>query len=119
MPSSGGAGRHGEARHRPQILDKALTDAGKTRGTHGWQLAGAWHTAMRGDDEAILLWAIPTWEQWATVEQSLAIGKEDVLLPTSRDVIETRQRILLADAPLCPFKTGRQPSRDDRTDWVD
>jgi hypothetical protein len=108
--------RHGTAR---EFLDKALTDAGKTRGAHGWQLAGAWHTAMRGDDEAILLWAIPTWEQWATVEQSLATGKEDVLLPTSRDVIETRQRILLADAPLCPFKTGRQPSRDDRTDWVD
>ncbi|HEY6790111.1 MAG TPA: hypothetical protein VI365_22655 [Trebonia sp.] len=102
-----------------EFLDKALTDAGKTRSTHGWQLAGAWHTAMRGDDEAILLWAIPTWEQWAAVEQSLATGKEDVLLPDSRDVIETRQRILLADAPLCPFKTGRQPSRDDRTDWAD
>jgi hypothetical protein len=62
------------------------------------------------------LWAIPTWEQWAAVEQSLATGKEDVLLPDSRDAIETRQRILLADAPLCPFMTGRQPSRDDRTD---
>jgi hypothetical protein len=73
---------------------------------------------MRSDDEAILLWAIPTWEQWAAVEQEAASGT-DVLLPASRDAIETRQRILLADAPLCPFKTGRQPNRDDRTDWVD
>jgi hypothetical protein len=21
------------------------------------------------------------------------------------------------DAPLCPFRTGRQPARSDRTDW--
>ena len=107
--------RPGTAR---EFLGAALKDAGKTSPVHGWQLAGAWHTAMRGDDEAILLWAIPTWEQWAAVEQEAA-GGTDVLLPTSRDAIETRQRILLADAPLCPFRTGRQPSRDDRTDWVD
>jgi hypothetical protein len=107
--------RPGTAR---QFLDTALKDAEKTSSAHGWQLAGAWHTAMRSDDEAILLWAIPTWEQWAAVEQEAASGT-DVLLPASRDAIETRQRILLADAPLCPFKTGRQPNRDDRTDWVD
>jgi len=101
-----------------QFLDAVVTEAEKTSPAHGWQLAGAWHTAMRSDDEAILLWAIPTWEQWAAVEQSAAHGT-DVLLPASRHDILTRQRILLADAPLCPFKTGRQPNRDDRTDWVD
>jgi hypothetical protein len=26
-------------------------------------------------------------------------------------------RFLLLDAPLCPFRTGRQPSREDRTGW--
>jgi hypothetical protein len=107
--------RPGTAR---EFLDAALTDARKTSPVHGWQLAGAWHTAMRGDDEAILLWVIPTWEQWAAVEREAATGT-DVLLPASRDAIQARQRILLADAPLSPFKTGRQPSRDDRTDWVD
>lgn len=101
-----------------EFLGAALADAGKSAAAHGWQLAGAWHTAMRDDDEAILLWAIPTWEQWAAVEQSFAEA-EDVLLPHARDAIKTRQRILLADAPLCPFKTGRQPNRDDRTDWED
>ena len=107
--------RPGTAR---QFLDTALTDAEKSGSEHGWRLAGAWHTAMRSDDEAILLWAIPAWEQWAAVEQAAAQGT-DILLPTSRDAIVTRERILLADSPLCPFKTGRQPSRDDRTDWVD
>jgi hypothetical protein len=107
--------RPGTAR---QFLDAALKDAGKTGSEHGWRLAGAWHTAMRNDDEAILLWAIPAWEQWAAVEQALSSGA-DVLLPGCRDAIEARERILLADSPLCPFKTGRQPSRDDRTDWVD
>ena len=32
-----------------------------------------------------------------------------------RDVVESWQRIVLVDAPLSPFKTGRQPSRADRT----
>jgi hypothetical protein len=28
-------------------------------------------------------------------------------------------RVLLVDAPLCPFRIGRQPSRSDRVDWQD
>jgi hypothetical protein len=107
--------RPGTAR---QFLDSALTEAGKVRTGYGWQLAGAWWTALRNEDEAVLLWAIPAWESWASVEQDLAHG-QDVLLPDSRDAILGRERILLVDAPLCPFRTGRQPSRDDRTDWVD
>ena len=78
---------------------------------------GAWWTAMRSDDEAVLLWAIPTWESWASAEQDLAHGLE--VLPTGGAAVLSRERILLAAAPLCPFRTGRQPSRDDRTDWVD
>jgi len=108
--------RPGTAR---EFLDAALADAAATAAIHGWQLTGAWHTAMRGDDEAILLWTIPTWEQWAAVEHQLAAGPQDVLLPGSRDAILSRHRILLADSPLCPFRTGRQPNRADRTDWVD
>ncbi|MBA9005435.1 acyl-CoA synthetase (AMP-forming)/AMP-acid ligase II [Actinomadura cellulosilytica] len=29
------------------------------------------------------------------------------------------ERILLVDSPLCPFRTHRQPGRDDRIDWED
>ena len=107
--------RRGTAR---QFLDAALTEAGKVRTAYGWQLAGAWWTALRNEDEAVLLWAIPTWESWAGAEQDLARG-QDVLLPDSRDFILGRERILLVDSPLSPFRTGRQPSRADRTDWVD
>jgi hypothetical protein len=107
--------RPGTAR---QFLDDAVAQADKAKSAYGWQLAGAWHTAMRNDDEVILLWAIPTWEAWSAVEHDAARGTEP-LLPASRDAIVDRHRILLADAPLSPFKTGRQPNRDDRTDWVD
>ena len=104
------------------FLDDALRQASKARDSYGWELAGAWRTAMRGDDEAVLLWAIPDWESWARVEQDLADdtgGGRDVLLGDAARAIETRQRILLVDSPLCPFRTGRQPSREDRTDWTD
>jgi hypothetical protein len=107
--------RPGTARH---FLESVLAGADRVRAAYGWQLAGAWWTAMRDENEAILLWAIPTWESWAGAEHDLAGGK-DVLPPGTRDAFLSRQRILLAAAPLCPFRTGRQPSRDDRTDWED
>jgi len=105
--------RPGTAR---RFLDSALAGAGKVRSGYGWNLVGAWRTAMRGDDEAVLLWAIPAWESWASAERDLADGLD--VLPGG-DTVLGRERILLAAAPLCPFRTGRQPSRDDRTDWVD
>ena len=100
------------------FLDDALAGAEKLQQAHGWTLAGAWRTAMRNDSEAILLWSIPTWEAWASAEQDLADGR-DVLPPDGRYTVLGRERILLAASPLCPFRTGRQPSREDRTDWVD
>ena len=107
--------RPGTAR---QFLDSALAGAGKVRADYGWRLVGAWWTAMRNEDEAVLLWSIPTWESWARVEQDLAHGV-DALSADGADALLGRERILLAAAPLCPFRTGRQPSRADRTDWVD
>jgi hypothetical protein len=100
------------------FLDDALAGAEKLRQAYGWTLAGAWRTAMRNDSEAILLWSIPTWEAWASAEQDLADGR-DVLPPDGRYTVLGRERILLAASPLCPFRTGRQPSRADRTDWAD
>jgi hypothetical protein len=100
------------------FLDDTLAGADKIRQSYGWTLAGAWRTAMRNDSEAVLLWSIPTWESWASAEQDVADGRE--VFPTDgRDAALSRERILLAPSPLCPFRTGRQPSRDDRTDWVD
>jgi hypothetical protein len=87
---------------------------------HRWQLAGAFTTAMVDNDEALLLWAIPTWEQWASAERA-HIDDGDLVAwrRGMRDIVTAWQRVLLVDAPLCPFRTGRQPSVDDQTDWVD
>jgi hypothetical protein len=82
---------------------------------YGWELAGAWKTAMVDEDEAVLLWAIPTWQRWADFEQALRSDADLRAWRTNaRDIVETWQRIVLVDAPLSPFRTGRQPSRTDR-----
>jgi hypothetical protein len=87
----------------------------------GWVLAGAWQSAMSGESECFLLWAVPTWEQWAELEQA---DQADSDLRRWRRSGYRRsirsQRLLLVDAPLCPFRTGRQPQTEDRTDdWRD
>jgi hypothetical protein len=75
---------------------------------------------MADDDEALLLWAIPTWPQWAAAERAHSEDDDLVAWRTDvRDIVAAWQRILLIDAPLSPMRTGRQPSEDDRTDWVD
>jgi hypothetical protein len=101
-----------------RFLDSALAESESVRKRYGWRLIGAWWTALRNEDECVLLWAVPTWDAWAGVEQDLSLGQA-VLLPESRSAILHRERILLVDAPLSPLRTGRQPSRADRTDWQD
>lgn len=84
----------------------------------GWQLVGALKTAMRRDDECIIIWAIPDWQQWAEVEEAQST---DPALRLWRDVLwsnEGFERFLMCDAPLSPMKIGRQPERSDQTqDW--
>jgi hypothetical protein len=82
---------------------------------HGWELVGAWRTAMHDDAECMLIWAIPSWEQWADLEKAVAYrggltGWRDLLYERSTSV----ERFLMMDAPLCPLKIGRQPARSDR-----
>lgn len=86
----------------------------------GWELVGAWTTAMVNRDECVLLWAVPSWADWARAEGAEASDGAIVdWLGRSDEVVTSRHRSLLVDAPLCPFRTGRQPSRDDRTDWTE
>ncbi|XVQ08296.1 hypothetical protein ACQP1W_37910 [Spirillospora sp. CA-255316] len=101
-----------------RALESVVEEEADGPGGHGWRLAGAWTTAMRNDQECVLLWAIPTWEAWADVEKAEAAGHRRLLRRVA-PLIRDRRRVLLADSPLCPFRTGRQPSRDDRVDWVD
>jgi hypothetical protein len=103
-----------------ELLERAREHAAPALGRHGWQLVGAFTTAMVDDDEALLLWAIPTWQAWAEGEKAHRSDDDVVAWRTdARDVVTSWHRILLVDAPLSPFRTGRQPSRDDRTDWED
>jgi hypothetical protein len=95
------------------VLERAR-DAADLHARHGWELFGAFTTAMTNDHEALLLWAIPTWQQWAD-------GEADDDLARWRRGLDPRtwQRVLLVDAPLSPLHTGRQPERSDRVDWTD
>jgi hypothetical protein len=102
----------------PAFLDAAVSAAAGATDRFGWRLIGAFRTLMRGDDEVILLWAIPSWQAWSQAEQAVAAGSASLLGP-AESTLRGRHRILLVDAPLSPLRTGRQPSRDDRTDWQD
>jgi hypothetical protein len=120
----GAAYAHELVRVRPgsaaELLERARARAVPALGRYGWELAGAFTTAMADDDEALLLWAIPTWPQWAAAERAHSEDDDLVAWRTDvRDIVAAWQRILLIDAPLSPMRTGRQPSEDDRTDWVD
>jgi hypothetical protein len=95
------------------LLERAR-DASELHARHGWELFGAFTTAMSNDDEALLLWAIPTWQQWAD-------GEADGELARWRRGLDatTWHRVVMVDAPLAPLRLGRQPSRSDRIDWQD
>jgi hypothetical protein len=87
---------------------------------HAWQLAGAWETIMVDESECFVLWALPSWESWAEYEKA---PRNDPARSQwridARDVVTSTSRIVLIDSPLCPFKTGRQPMRSDRTEQWD
>jgi hypothetical protein len=100
------------------FLDSAMLAAKDAERQTGWRLTGAWCTTLRNRDECLLLWTIPDWESWARVETNLVQGRDD-LLGDADVFVRERDRILLVDAPLSPMRTGRQPHRDDRTDWTD
>jgi len=103
-----------------ELLDRAHEQGRVALGAHGWELIGGFRTAMVDDDEVLLLWAIPTWEQWAAGEAAHDTDHDVAAWRRgAREVVTGWHRVLLVDAPLSPMRTGRQPSRDDRTDWTE
>ncbi len=120
----GAAYAHELVRVRPgtaaELLERARDASAPALGRYGWELVGAFTTAMVNDDEAMLLWAIPSWAQWSAGEQAHTTD-DDLVAWRSEigEIVTSWHRILLTDSPLNPMKTGRQPSRDDRTDWED
>jgi len=97
------------------LLDRVRTGAVPLAEKYGLELAGAWKTAMADDDECVLLWAIPSWRQWSAYERAHTDdGGVREWRAGVRDIVMAWQRIVLVDAPLSPFRTGRQPRVEDR-----
>lgn len=79
------------------------------------RLVGAFRTAMRSDDEAIVIWAIPSFAVWAAFERGLDRDSSMRSWPTRQGELGARvHRTLLVDAPLSPLRIGRQPEATDR-----
>jgi hypothetical protein len=103
------------------FLEHVRESAVPLYGEHGWMLVGAWETAMTSESECILLWAIPSWDRWAALERA---ERADTPIRRWRRASHERtissERFLAVDSPLSPLRTGRQPSRSDRSDdWQD
>jgi hypothetical protein len=103
------------------FLEIVADEAVKAYETVGWTLAGAWETAMVNESECFLLWAIPTWEQWAESEVAERRGGPLAAWRTrAYELSDWWHRFLLVDSPLSPMRTGRQPARSDRKEgWED
>lgn len=85
----------------------------------GADCVGAFRVAMVADTEAILVWALPSWDTWAAAEQAwLAAADGTGPFAAWRKALlglgATWQRTLLTDAPLSPLRIGRQPAEADR-----
>jgi hypothetical protein len=96
------------------FLELARDQGGPFYEAHGWRLVGAYRTALVNDDEAFLLWSIPSWGQWGEAESAFLGGHP--WRQRQREAVEDFRRILLVDAPLSPLRLGRQPARSDRDD---
>jgi hypothetical protein len=98
------------------VLAAVREDAEPAYASEGLVLVGAFRTALRADDELLLLWAAPDWKAWGDFEQAWLA--DDGPVARWRTTLLARgarwQRNLLVDAELSPMRLGRQPDEDDR-----
>ncbi len=101
----------------PDLLD-ALASVGRaTVEALGATLVGAFRVAMVGDREVILLWALPSWDVWAQLEQADLAGADGALAPWRAALLDAGAKVhrtVLVEAPLSPMRLGRQPEVGDR-----
>jgi hypothetical protein len=82
---------------------------------HHLTLVGAFRTAMVSDDEAIVVWAIPSFATWIEFEHGFDQHAGLRAWRARQDVLGARvHRTLLVDAPLSPLRIRRQPEISDR-----
>ncbi len=101
----------------PDLLD-ALASVGRAAvEALGATLVGAFRVAMVGDREVILLWALPSWDAWAVLEQEDLAGDGGALAPWRAALLDAGAKVhrtVLVEAPLSPMRLGRQPEVGDR-----
>jgi hypothetical protein len=98
------------------VFLEAVREVGEASyAAEGLELVGAFRTALRADDECILLWACPSWAVWGAFEQawstSSALGG---WRKAAIDLGARWHRTVLVDAELSPMRIGRQPAVTDR-----
>jgi hypothetical protein len=77
---------------------------------YGIYLIGAYKTALRNDSEAILLWSIPTWTQWADMEEGWRSSSEArAWVHRTRGLAVDWINTCMCNAPQSPMRTGRAP----------
>jgi hypothetical protein len=106
---------------RASALLEAVRSSGEAAyASEGLGLVGAFRTALRSDDECVLLWACPSWRVWGDFEQAWhADGDLAGWAKALVDFGATWQRTVLVDAELSPMHIGRQPQVSDRRRLVD
>jgi hypothetical protein len=74
----------------------------------GLRLFGAYRNAFVNGSEAIVIWAIDTWDRWAEIEAAYEddrdVAKWRALVG---DIVVDWERNLMCDSPLNPTKTGK------------
>lgn len=107
----------------PELLAAVAELAVPAHAELGIDNVGAFRVAMVNDSECIVIWAIPDWATWATLEQAWLAGRSGNEVaggPFARWRTATLamgadwRRSLLVDSPLNPLRIGRQPDETDR-----
>lgn len=98
-----------------EFLGRVRDDATRAYEAFGLRMVGAFRTAMRADDEAIVIWAIPSDAEWAAFEAAHGTDAGLAAWHRSIDGLATGwHRTLLVDAPTAPLRLRRQPAVEDR-----
>lgn len=83
-----------------RYLDIVDHERSAVAATYGWGLVGAYRHALVNDSEAIVIWAIPTWEHWAEWEQVRGADRDvrKLMNKLSGIVVDWRAKLLVASA---------------------
>jgi len=93
------------------FLDAVADERVPLARSYDWSVVGGWRTAMVDDAEAILIWSVPRWEDWARWEAAQSPthpGHAPVAAWRERvaPIVRRRRAKLLVAYELSPLVTG-------------